>query len=80
MELGSIASRQNRGPAGLDRFTDPIPSEPVLRLRRLLHLRMSSGGILRNQADRGKTWTFHSPGNGTGWVKRRNLFDKFSNQ
>ena len=45
---------------------DPIPPKPVLRLRRLLHPRISSGGILRNQAGRRETGTFHSPGNGTG--------------
>ena len=49
-----------------DRYADPIPPQPVLRLRRPLHPRISSGGILRNQADRGETWTFHSPGTGTG--------------
>jgi len=36
----------------LDRFTDPIPPKPVLRLRRLLHLRTSSGSIPLNQAER----------------------------
>ena len=30
------------------------------------HPRMYSGGIFRNQAGRGETWTFHSPGGGTG--------------
>ena len=35
------------------RFTDPISPKPVLRLHRLLHLRTSSRGILRNQAERG---------------------------
>ena len=47
----------------LDRFTDPIPPKPVLRLRRLLHPRTSSGSIPRNQAERGITWTDHSPEN-----------------
>ena len=36
-----------------DRFTDPIPTKPGLRLRHLLHPRISAGGILRNQADWG---------------------------
>ena len=48
------------GPGGLgehgtvqsDRFIDPIPPKPALRLRRLLHARKSSGGILRSQAER----------------------------
>ena len=40
------------GPIQLDRFTDPISPKPVFRLHRLLHLRTSSGGILRNQAER----------------------------
>ena len=44
---------QNRGPIELDRFTDPIPPKPVLRLRRLLHPRTSSGSIPRNQTERG---------------------------
>ena len=58
----------NRGPFEWDRSTDPISPKPDLRLRRLLHPRISSGGILRNQADREETWTFDSPGNGTGEV------------
>ena len=33
-------------------FIDLIPPKPVLRLRRLLHARKSSGGILRSQAER----------------------------
>ena len=41
------------GPVQSDRFTDPISPKPVLRLHRLLHLRTCSGGILRNQAERG---------------------------
>ena len=57
-----------KGPTGPIGSVDPIPPKPVLRLRRLLHTRISSGGILWNQTDRGKTWTFHSPGNGTGSV------------
>ena len=40
------------GTAQSDRFIDLIPPKPVLRLRRLLHLRKSSGGILRSQAGR----------------------------
>jgi len=36
--------------------------------------------IPRSQAERGITWTDHSPGNGTGWAQRRILFNKFSNQ
>jgi hypothetical protein len=59
-------SVRNRGPIELDRFTDLIPPNPVLRLRRLFHPRISSGGMLWNQAERGKTWTGHSPGGGTG--------------
>ena len=42
------------GPVQSDRFTDPISPKPLLRLHRLLHLRTSSGGILRNQAERGE--------------------------
>ena len=44
-------SDRNREPTGLDRFTDPISPIPVLRLRRLLHLRTSSGSIPWNQAE-----------------------------
>ena len=52
----------------LDQFTVPIPPEPVLRLRHLISPGISSGGILRNPAEWGETWTGHSPGNGTGQV------------
>ena len=68
IEIYQVISMGNRGPTGLDRFTDPIDSKPVLHLRRLLHPRTSSGGILPSQAVWGKLWTIHSPGkcNGTG--------------
>jgi len=62
-------SDRNSGPVEWDRWIGPpipFPLKRVLRLRRRLHPRISSGGILRNQADRGKTWTFHSPGSDTG--------------
>jgi len=38
------------------------PTKPVLRLRRLLHPRASSGRIPRSQAERSKAWTDHGPG------------------
>jgi len=40
------------GPFQSNRFIDPIPSKPDLRLRRLFHPRKSSRGILRSQAER----------------------------
>ena len=45
-----------------------IESQELHGRARLLHPRTSSGGILRIQAERGITWTGHSPGNGTGWA------------
>ena len=61
-----------------DRFIDPIPPKPVLRLRRLLHPRTSSGSIPRNQAERE-----HGPiiVLEMAWVRqqRRDIFNKFSN-
>jgi len=44
---------QNRAPAELDLLTDPIPPKRILCLRRLLYPCISSGGILRGQAERG---------------------------
>ena len=36
-------------------------------------------GSMGPGTDRGITYTDHSPGNGTGWAKRRILFNKLSN-
>ena len=36
------------------------PNKPVLRLRRLLHPRQSSGSTPRRQTERGITWNDHS--------------------
>ena len=56
-------------------YQDPIPprmiglqrgpDDPILRLRRLLQPRTSSGIIPRSQTERGMTKTDHSPGSGT---------------
>jgi hypothetical protein len=82
-DVWAVKSDRNRGPIELDRSTDPIFPKPVLHLRRLLHPRTSSGGVLRNQAGRGITWTIHSPGNGTDKVitaKTSSINSVISNQ
>ena len=52
-----MASTIHRGSADLDRFTNSIPPGMIglhlLRLRSLLLPRISSGDILRSQAERG---------------------------
>ena len=64
MKSGLVSLIGICGPTELDRSTDPIPPKLVRRLRRLLRPCISAGGILRTQAERGTTWTDHSPGNG----------------
>ena len=47
------AIRNRERPPEIQQAESTAP-KPVLRLHRPLHLRTSSGGILRNQAERGK--------------------------
>ena len=65
-EVGAPKFGRIRGPTELDWHTNLNPLKPVLRVRRLLHPRISSGGILRIQTDWGNTRTYHNHGNGTG--------------
>ena len=45
--------RPNRGPTGLDRFTDLTPHKPVLPFRRLLRPHAPLKRISQDQAERG---------------------------